>query len=360
MSSPHTHEPRFVLIVSDRQDAVLGPCADALGHSGAIVAWAANVYAAMSRLAITRQTTCIVVDIRRLDDYEMRFLSLVPCDRDAIRILVPIFEGTAERSATCGGRFLMMPPDRLVEAIIDESAWANESPRSDSRVVEWGPARTSITLSIPADEVLPPMSARLSAQDSVPTPPAEVTPSDSSPTTEESPSTVEASMPTRDAIAPQPIVPQPIIPQPIDLMAIPDAIEKPDAIEVPESRETPNEVYSRSVERIPSAEPSPALSTDGATEGAPKGPALYEAVRQRMAGSHHAFNRRRPPQRQEGSRDSQKSRPPAPAPIALPPAPPTAETSALTNEEMDALLSEDKGIRSEGPVANDSRSEPAP
>lgn len=380
MSSPHANRTRSVLIVSDRGDAALRRCADVLSDAGSIVEWVSDVYAAMARLSLSARTAyCLIVDIRQLDDYELRFLGEARRVRDSIRILVPLLDGSAERSALFGERFPALPPSRLVDVVLGELVSAEGGLGRDARVVEWGPARASTSLPMPADDGLP--SIGLSAMEPVanpaagPTGPRAGEPSaepaaelTTEPTTEaaaapaaqpeaepearessaneESAGRSEASAPADDSV----------IPQPIDLTEIPDAVEIPDAIEIPEAEETAEPVDSAgSIERSTGAATGGSLSTDGGPERVSDGPAMHEAVRRRMAGSLRAFNRRRPPQRGQGpSVQSDSSDPPPRSGNA-------AETTALTAEEMDALLHDEDAPSSTTPqAANDPKSEPAP
>lgn len=126
-----------VLIVSAAGDEAIGECDETLRGCGAVVESAPNVYAAMARLSRGLAAQYLVVDIRNLDEYELRFIELAPRYHRRVVVLVPLLDGTAERSAGLDGRFPLLPVQDLIDTILGVRLAATAEAADATDVVEW-------------------------------------------------------------------------------------------------------------------------------------------------------------------------------------------------------------------------------
>lgn len=102
MPSPDTADTLIILLVSDLDDRSVRECASALTNAGASVETVPDVYAAMARLALGPEVRTLLLDARPLDDKEMSFLRIAHRHHPTVEVLVPSFDGTAERVAAFG------------------------------------------------------------------------------------------------------------------------------------------------------------------------------------------------------------------------------------------------------------------
>lgn len=104
-----------VLLVSDGHDEDLCRCAEAMRTSGVNVAWAGDVYSAMSRLSDASGRWRVVVDVRPLDEQELAFLQLAPRYHSSVELFVPLLPAAADRLNGLRGRFQTVTLAALVD-----------------------------------------------------------------------------------------------------------------------------------------------------------------------------------------------------------------------------------------------------
>jgi hypothetical protein len=91
-----------ILLVSNAQDDSLREAVEQLHGAGALVEIAADVYAAMARLAKGERFDRVAVDVRTLDRAESAFLQLAERYFDGIRVEVPWLDGTTRAVVQLG------------------------------------------------------------------------------------------------------------------------------------------------------------------------------------------------------------------------------------------------------------------
>ena len=295
MDASTTADRNPVLIVAAGRDESIESCCRALTEIGAPVARVPDVYAAMAHLNRNADLRHVVVDIRQLDDSEMRFLSLTPRYFPNAKIWVPLLEGTARRASGCKGRFEILAPEDLADAVLDIRPAITIEQRDPTEVVGW--PREGME-----EENRPPAPAR---SDGFPIEPA----------------AAPASIPAQDGDARSEI----------SLGVADDRLSVPAFADPVAPGPGPQETGSPDTD-VPDDVSAHALSTDGGSDADRTGPSLHEAVRQRMAGKQDASIRRTPP---GGSMSGEIKDDPPPLGAA------SADDTHLTPAELDALLRDD-------------------
>jgi hypothetical protein len=122
MPSPNNADPPIILIVSNMDDWSVRDCLSALTDAGAQVETVPDVYAAMARLALGPMVSEILLDARTLDDQEMSFLRVAPRYHPSVKVLVPSFDGTAERVAAYGAGLRAVDVASIVASLAAQCA----------------------------------------------------------------------------------------------------------------------------------------------------------------------------------------------------------------------------------------------
>lgn len=122
MSSSDIAGKPSVLIVSDADDGAVRDCASALTDAGAGVEVVPDVYAAMARLTLGRNVGRVLLDVRTLDDKEMSFLRVASRYHPSVEVLVPSFNGTAERMASFGAGVQAVDVEFIIDSVTAELA----------------------------------------------------------------------------------------------------------------------------------------------------------------------------------------------------------------------------------------------
>lgn len=308
-----------ILIVFNGADSAICDCGELMMGQGAAVQWVPDVYTAMAQFASGNVPHRLIVDVRQLDEHELAFLELAPRYYPKIRVTVPVLDGTSERLNGRSGKFEVLSLTDINDEFLGiRSAVTAEEP-VDAEMVEWqteGEAVQDTVAPVRVDEAgTAAMEAAESAHDDAPVAGA-----------------VDAVL---DA-APE--------------SGAAEAEEDPFAAaafeEEAESVELDDDEYSDEYSELADDEAAPLddsdsglkasdmsnarLSTDGRANESGEGPALHEAVRQRMGGSQTTPSRRVPP-----------------GGYALGTGPARPSDAGVTPEELDALLRSDRdsGLR---------------
>jgi hypothetical protein len=233
MPPPETTRQPHVLVVSDSGDASLQACLAGLASAGARVTTVADVYTAMAKLALGMDASIVLLDARTLDERELSFPRLAARYHPAVKVVVPLLDGTAQRLGAGSAGLHAVDIASIVASIQAQHAPSLEA------------------LSPP--QPLAVQAERLEQLEAQPAPPWE--------------GEAPAEPPESDE------------PEPDDESAAGE------------------EAISPTAAPAPGVTPLLRLSTDGGPEAAPPGPSLHEAVRARMTGDDPRRTRRAPPAR---------------------------------------------------------------
>jgi hypothetical protein len=248
MPPPETTRQPHILVVSDSGDASLQACLAELASAGARVTTVADVYTAMAKLALGMDTSIVLLDARTLDERELSFPRLAARYHPAVKVIVPLLDGTAQRLGA--GLVGLHPVDvaSIVASIQAQHAPSLEALSPPQPVATPADRGERAEAEVQAEPALEPADAD------------EALASDEGEPDDESAAGEEAISPT----------------------AAPLNVAQPPSAVSPATGGTP----------VPHR-----LSTDGGPEAAPPGPSLHEAVRARMTGDDPRRTRRAPPAR---------------------------------------------------------------
>jgi hypothetical protein len=296
-----------VLIVSDAADQEVRGFREALRRAGVPIESVPDVYAATAKLARGDWVGRIVVDVRTLDDKEMAFLRLVPRFFPRCELIVPAFDGTADRASLGSIGF---------------------QPVALSVAIEAAAAGYSEITTVAGIGLLEPESVARE----VPEVPLQQEAYD------QEPAAAPGQMEQAAAIATQPGETEALSPP--DNSTLPPPLGDSPMSDAPEDTPAEGSVESPPVLR---------LSTDGGPEAAGTGPAIHEVVRMRMAAEERRPIRRAPPRTPPGGKPAQS---PAAPPEDRGGVPSSPMDPMLSPDEMDALLRDD-GTASEETLPSD-------
>jgi len=277
-----------MLIVFDGNDAAISECGELIMSQGTQVSWVPDVYSAMGQLSTGNLPDRLIVDVRILDEEEMQFLQLAPRYHPHLRVTVAMLDGAAERLNGAKGKFETATLTEITDAALGIRSAVTADVADVAEVVEWqAPVETDAGAVVqpPAGEPAIETDADESVEETHVWPPGDFG------------EALQVEADELDSVD----LPRDIEERSIDASAIPQAGSFP---------------------------PTSRLSTDGGPDFVSGEPSLHEAVRQRMGGAQPVSSRRLPPGR--GA--------PSPSPPPVIPTGPLEYESAITPEELDALL----------------------
>lgn len=145
-----------LLIVSDGQDESIRWCSERVRQAGVRVQCVPDVYAAMALLAQGAAISHVLVDVRQLDQEEMRFLEVAPRYGGGAEFFVPRLGDINENRAGYGRRVSIVEIGDLAAAILGLRDAVTPEQGDDMEVVEWAePAGERPQIAEPAEEWLP-------------------------------------------------------------------------------------------------------------------------------------------------------------------------------------------------------------
>lgn len=306
MSAHATQTGLSYLIVFDGHDDAICSAGELMMNHGSQVQWVPDVYSAMAQLCTGNLPSRLIVDVRILDESELAFINLAPRYFPELKVTVPTLDGTLSRINGFKGRYETLSLTDITDEALGIRAAVADEITDEAEVVEWGGEEAVAT-----DEAIEEDAEAIA--DAIPEAahdplPSEITISDDpwAPDPAEDATTVETEI--EDAL--------------LDHGSLEDDID-------------PTKPHHTEYDGGPALD---RLSTDGGPESVDQGPSLHDAVRQRMGGAQPP-GRRLPP----GSMAFQGNPLRPDSPRMNP-----SNDSAITPEEMDALLADDADASERG------------